>query len=154
MFTFENSLDIDKPVEEVFTFLVDLENLPLWNYFVHKVSKTSPEPVQVGSTYHQVRETDEQILQILVLDPNRTLVIESVPPSKPAMRREMRFTAQDGSTLIVDRWLLELGVPEAVETYVSDQMKASVERDLKKLKQLLETGEVTLQDGRVSKLGE
>ena len=152
MFTFENSLVIDRPVEQVYAFLADLENLPKWNYFVQQVSKTSPEPVQVGSTYHQVRETDEQELQIIGMEPDQTLIIETIPPSKPEFRREMVFTAQDGGTQIEDRWQIELGVPEAVVSYVSGQMKASVARDLKKLKQLLETGKVKLQNGRVSKL--
>ncbi len=152
MFNFENSLVIDRPVEQVYAFLADLENLPKWNYFVHQVSKTSPEPVQVGSTYHQVRESDEQDLKITGMEQDQILIIETIPPSKPEFRREMVFAALEGGTQIDDRWQIELGVPEAVVPYVSGQMKASVARDLKKLKQLLETGEVRLQDGREIRL--
>jgi len=34
MLEFENTIQINRPVDEVFAFLADFENLPHWNYFV------------------------------------------------------------------------------------------------------------------------
>lgn len=43
--TFENTVTIQKPAEEVFAFLADLENIPAWNYAIEDTSKTSAGPV-------------------------------------------------------------------------------------------------------------
>jgi uncharacterized membrane protein len=32
MLQFENTIDIQKPVDEVFAFVADFENVPRWNY--------------------------------------------------------------------------------------------------------------------------
>jgi hypothetical protein len=63
MLEFENTIRIDRPVDEVFAFLSDFENIPKWNYYVLEVRQLSDNPVGVGTTYHQVRKTDEQDLR-------------------------------------------------------------------------------------------
>ena len=37
MLEFENTVYIDRPVDEVFAFLSDFENIPKWNYYVLEV---------------------------------------------------------------------------------------------------------------------
>ena len=48
MQTFENTVTIQRPAEEVFAFLADFENIPKWNYAIEETSKTSAGPVGVG----------------------------------------------------------------------------------------------------------
>ena len=55
MQTFENTVTIQRPAEEVFAFLADFENTPMWNYAIEETSKTSPGPVGVGTRYRQTR---------------------------------------------------------------------------------------------------
>lgn len=148
MFTFENTVVIDQPIEEVFAFVVDLPSLPKWNYYVLSVSPTSPKPGSVGSTYHQIRKNDEQDLRISQLEPNRSLVVETVPPSKPELRREITFEVQGDGTRIIDKWQLDMGVPKLLEPLAANRAKSGVRENLEKLKVLLESGKVTLQDGR------
>jgi uncharacterized membrane protein len=31
---FENTIPIDRPIDEVFAFLSDFENIPKWNYYL------------------------------------------------------------------------------------------------------------------------
>lgn len=152
MFSFENSVTIGRPVEEVFEFASDLERIPQWNYYVQDVSRTSHEAHEVGATYHQVRRSDEQDLRIVAIDQNHRFVVETVPPSKPELRREMTFTAQGESTLIRDLWELDLGVPKLLEPIASRRAKSGVKENLGKLKELLEQGQTTLQDGRQVRL--
>jgi len=102
----------------------------------------------MGSTYHQVRKDDEQDLRISQLEPNQSLVVETIPPSKPELRREIVFEDQAGSTKIIDKWQLEMGVPRLLESLAANRAKSGVHENLEKLKVLLETGTVTLQDGR------
>jgi hypothetical protein len=148
VFTFENSIDIDRPIENVFAFVADLPSIPKWNYYVLSVVPTSPESGTVGSTYHQVRKEDEQDLIIKILVLNKSLIVETIPPSKPELRREITFEGQDNRTRIIDKWRLDLGVPKLLEPLAAKRAKSGVRENLQKLKTLLESGKVTLQDGR------
>jgi uncharacterized protein YndB with AHSA1/START domain len=42
MASFENTVTIRRPVEDVFAFLADFENIPKWNYAIVETSKVSP----------------------------------------------------------------------------------------------------------------
>jgi uncharacterized membrane protein len=148
MFYFENTFVINRPVKEVFAFLVDLPSIPKWNYYVLSVVPTSPESGSVGSTYHQTRKDDEQDLKISKLEPNQVLVVETIPPSKPELRREILFETEGQSTRLTDKWQLDMGVPKLLEPLAAQRAKTGVRDNLDKLKELLEFGRVTLQDGR------
>lgn len=148
MFSFENQITINRPPAEVFEFAADLINVPKWNYYVRSVTPTSKPAAIQGATYHQVRKDDDQDLRIVQLVKQESLVVETIPPSKPEFRREMVFEAVGGSTMIIDRWDLELGVPKLLEPLAANRASTGVKQNLGKLKELLETGEVTLQDGR------
>jgi uncharacterized membrane protein len=148
MFKFENSIVIDLPVDEVYDFVADLTSIPKWNYYVQSVTPTSDNPDTEGATYHQVRKNDAQNLKISRSEAGQVLVIESIPPSKPELRREMMFQADGNSTRLLDKWQLDMGVPGLLEPLAARRAKAGVKENLGKLKTLLETGKVTLQDGR------
>ncbi|MCC6499012.1 MAG: SRPBCC family protein [Anaerolineales bacterium] len=148
MFHFENTIVINRPVKDVFAFLVDLPSIPKWNYYVQSVTPTSLQSGLVGSTYHQLRKDDEQDLKISKLEPNQTLVVETIPPSKPELRREILLASQGQSTRLTDKWQLDMGVPKLLEPLAAQRAKAGVRENLEKLKELLELGRVTLQDGR------
>lgn len=148
MIEFENRITIDRSIDEVFEFAADLTSIPKWNYFVLSVSATSANPGTIGATYHQVRRSDEQDLRIAGLEPNRSIVIETIPPSKPGLRREMSFESDGEMTHILDRWKLELGTPRILAPLAAGQAQKGVRENLAKLKTLLEQGRVTLQDGR------
>jgi uncharacterized membrane protein len=148
MFTFENSILIDRPVDEVYAVAADLTSIPKWNYYVQSVTPTSGNPGAEGATFHQVRKNDAQDLRIVKAAAGETLVVETIPPSKPELRREMLFQAEGKSTRLVDKWQLDMGVPRLLEPLAARRAKAGVRENLGKLKTLLETGRVTLQDGR------
>jgi carbon monoxide dehydrogenase subunit G len=152
MLEFENTIRVERPIAEVFAFLADLENLPKWNYYVLEVRKLSDGPTGIGTTYHQIRKTDEQDLRIVELDPDHRVTVKTLPRSTPAL--EMRFTlSKEGeATRILDEWKLETGKPGLVERLGASRVKSSVAENLAKLKQLLEEGRVVLQDGRQTAL--
>lgn len=148
MFEFENRITINRRNEDVFSFAIDLTSIPKWNYYVLSVAPTSSNPGTIGATYHQVRKIDEQDLRIVNLERNRSFIIETIPPSKPELRREMIFESDGEMTHITDRWHLDLGVPRLLQPLVANRAKNGVRENLSKLKALLEEGSVTLQDGR------
>ena len=148
MFEFEHEIYIDRPVVEVFGFVGNLETLPKWNYAVRSVRKISDGPTRLGTTFRQVRGHEEQQLRVAAYQQHSRLTVESVPPSKPALRRELRFRAQGEGTRLVDRWQLELGVPMLLKPFAARRTRAGAWNNLTRLKQLLERGTATLQDGR------
>ena len=152
MLEFEHSIQIDRPIEEVFAFLADFENIPKWNYYVLEVRKISGGPTGIGTTYHQVRKTDQQDLRITEYAPNHRVAVETTLESSPQL--EMSFTLQqEGSATIVrDQWKLDTGQPALLEKLAGGRVKSAVAENLGKLKELLEQGHVVLQDGREVRL--
>ena len=147
MLEFENTICIDRPVDEVFAYLSDFENIPKWNYYVLEVRQRSESPIGVGTTYHQVRETDEQDFRITEFEPNHRVVVKTLPQSSPGL--EMRFTLYEegNTTRIRDEWKLDTGRPAILERLTGGRVKSAVAENLAKLKELLEEGRVVLQDG-------
>ena len=145
---FENTIRIERPVDEVFAFLSDFENIPKWNYYVLEVRQLSANPIGVGTTYHQIRKTDQQDFQIIEFEPNHSVAIKTLPQSSPDL--EMRFTLyEEGNTTRVrDEWTLNTGRPAFFERLAGGRIKSAVAENLAKLKELLEEGQVVLQDGR------
>jgi uncharacterized membrane protein len=152
MLEFENTIRIDRPIAEVFRFLSDLENIPKWNYYVLEVKKTSEGPTRIGTTYHQVRKTDQQDLRIIELEPNHTVGVKTLPRSSPSLEMRFNLSEEENSTLILDEWKLETGQPALLERLAAGKIKSAVAANLAKLKELLENGHVLLQDGRRASL--
>lgn len=152
MIEFDNAIRINRPIAEVFAFLSDLENIPKWNYYVLKVIKLTKDPTGVGSVYHQVRKTDEQDLLIVEFIQNRKIVVKTLPRSSPDFEMTLTLQQEGSATLLQDEWRLDSGLPAAIEWLGSGKVKSAVAENLAKLKELLEDGQIVLQDGRQAKL--
>ena len=79
MASFENTVTITRPVEEVFTYLADAENLPQWNYAIEQTRKISPGPVGVGTLYRQTRTLpgrSQEDFEIVVFQPPGQLALD------------------------------------------------------------------------------
>ncbi|SHG59947.1 Polyketide cyclase / dehydrase and lipid transport [Chryseolinea serpens] len=144
-----NEIVINRPIEEVFNFLSDFANLSMWNYYVLKVSKITDGPITKGTVFHQVRKTDAQDFKIITFDFPKVVAIETLPPERYLM---MRFTliAQGDHTKVEDAW--QVKIPRVVGWFAKKKIQPAVMENLQKLKALLETGKVTLQDGRIETL--
>jgi uncharacterized membrane protein len=149
MIEFENQVVVERPIEHVFAFVSDFRNVPKWNYFVQSVDQTSDGEPGVGTTYHQVRKTDEQHFRITDYRPPEAVTVKTEAGSRPAFEMRFTFESVDGGTRITDRLQLELGVPGLLEKLAAGRVKRAVMDNLTKLKALLETGRVQLQDGRI-----
>jgi hypothetical protein len=147
MIQFENNLIIKRPVAEVFAFVSDFTNMPKWNYFVLEVKKVNPGPVGLGTTYFQVRKTDSQQFAITEYEPSRVVTIKTMPPA-PALEMRFTFETLGSNTRLTDTWALETGRHGFFEWLATGRVRSAVAENLGKLKQLLEVGEVYLQDGK------
>ncbi len=94
METFENTITIQRPAEQVFAYLANSENVPAWNYAIEKTSKSSPGPVGVGTTYRQLRSVprrSEEGFQVTVFEPagwpSRDRSVPSTQPPATCWKR-------------------------------------------------------------------
>jgi uncharacterized membrane protein len=147
MIKFTNKVHIQRPLDEVFEFVSDFENLSKWKYYVLNVNKISESESTVGAVYHQVRKTDQQDFKIQEYQPNKSVAIETLPPEDRLMMR-FQFIEKDGGTEVIDVWEYEIDTPALLRGIARRKIKSAVAENLSKLKTLLENGQVTLQDGR------
>lgn len=148
MLKFENTIRIERPVDEVFAYLSDFENIPKWNYYVPEVRQLSESPVGIGTTYHQVRKTDEQDFRIVEFEPGHTVAVKTLPQSSPSFERRFTLYEEGNKTRVRDEWKLDTGRSALLEKLAGGRVKSAVAENLAKLKELLEEGRVVLQDGR------
>lgn len=148
MLAFENTIRIDRTVAEVFAFLSDFEHIPKWNYYVLEVRQLFDNPIGAGTTYHQVRKSDELDFRIIEFQPNHTVAVKTLPQSSPSFERKFTLHEEGDTTRLKNEWKLDTARPVILERLAGGRVKSAVAENLAKLKELLEEGRVVLQDGR------
>ena len=148
MLEFENTIAIERPIDEVFAFLSDFENIPKWNYYVLEVRQLSESPIGIGTTYHQLRKSDQQDFRIIEFEANNTVAVKTLPQSSPSFERRFTLYEEGETTRIRDQWKLDTGRPALLEWLARGRVKSAVSENLTKLKEPLQEGRVVLQDGR------
>jgi hypothetical protein len=143
MATFQNTVMIRRPVQDVFAFLADFENIPTWNYAIVETRKTSPGPVGPGSTYRQVRSVprrSEEGFEVTVFEPTGRLEIHGdIGPFTATIG--YLLTPEADSTSLTNVVDLEppAGPLRLVAPLAISRVKAAVAGNLDKLRQILET---------------
>jgi uncharacterized protein YndB with AHSA1/START domain len=139
--TFENTVIIRRPIEEVFGFLADFENLPRWNYAIVETRKVSEGPVGVGTIYQQVRSVpsrSEERFEITAHNPPRRLEIQGQLGPFPSRLSYALDTVPEG-TRVTNAVELQLRGPGRVLGRVAvPRVRDAVAANLSKLKELLE----------------
>jgi len=62
--TFQNVIEIQASISDVFAFVADMRNMPKWNYFVTGVTQENGDGPELGARYYQTRKTDRQRYEI------------------------------------------------------------------------------------------
>lgn len=144
MQTFQNTVTIARPANEVFAFLADLRNIPKWNYAIERTVPTSPGPVGVGATYRQTRiipRRREERLQIAAFEPPVHLTVDAQLGPFRAITSYLLQPAAGGTQLTNDVELEPISaLLRPVGLLVVPRIKEAVAGNLGTLKQLLETG--------------
>lgn len=140
---FRNTLTIRRPVEEVFAFLADFENVPTWNHAIESTTKTSPGPVAVGSTYRQIRSEPsrgEEGFEVTVFDPVSRLAIDGEIGPFHA-RLDYLLEPAEGGTRLVNGVELEpaSAVSKLLAPLTGSRVKAAVAENLDTLRRILES---------------
>ncbi len=81
MTDFTNTIRIERPINEVFSYLSDLERIPEWNWAIADTKQITPGPIAVGTRYRQTRTVPRpatEILELTTLDPDQRIEVRGV----------------------------------------------------------------------------
>ncbi|RJG12373.1 hypothetical protein D3879_03500 [Pseudomonas cavernicola] len=142
MVKIEISLVINRPVEEVFAFVSNYENLPRWRSIALEVRKTSEGPSRVGTSYTGkfsfLGLPFDAVFEVIEHEPSRKCTIKTTTRPFPLETR-YSFEPVENATRIT---LVSEGSPGAffklAEPLVASMGKRLFEADLHNLKELLE----------------
>ena len=137
----EASVLIDRPVDEVFAYVIDVRNWPQWTGFP-EVKQTSEGPVGVGTTFWGVSEfmgrRAEWTSEVTGYEPNRT-VEQKVAWGGMSIEQSMTFEPVEGGTKYTQVGEAEIGgFFKVAEPIAKRTMRKQMEANLAKLKDILE----------------
>ena len=143
MISFTNTIHINRPVDEVYAYLADLEHTPEWNWAITKTKKTTPGPVAAGTRYQQTRSVPRpatEELEIKALEPNQRIEVEGTLAQLPAHLSYHGDESQTGTKLTNTVELQPKGALRLVGSFTGNRIRQAVADNLNQLKTLLETG--------------
>lgn len=144
MISFTNTIRIDRPVDEVYAYLSDLEHTPEWNWAITETVKATPGPIGVGTRYRQTRSVPQpatEMLEITALKANRHIEVRGTLARFPASLT-YRLDRRIGGTELTNTVDLEANGPlRLIESALGSRIKRAVADNLSQLKNLLEARE-------------
>lgn len=142
MITFETSVRIRRPIEEVFSYVADPLNFPRWNSAVEAVRKTSAAENGVASTYSMERELPigraVNELEVVASQRPQEFAIRTTAGPTPFLYR-YRFSGEGGETVVgLDAEVDLQGTAALLPAIARRLVKNGVDDNLATLKQILE----------------
>src|SRR5215216_1896676 len=143
----ESTVLIERSVEEVFGFVLDLTNIPTADPSVRSVEKTSEGPIDAGTTFLMRQEAPpvgkvrEATVRYRAVEPNRSIEFEAmVGPIAPTA--SLTFEQANGGTRVTFRGEPNpVGPLKVISPLISYQGQRMWERRLARLKSTLEAQE-------------
>jgi len=146
MGAFQLAIDIRRPPADVFAFIAEPQNMPLWYEAVQQVTKTTGNPTGVGSRYDIVRSrpngaahNDVEVVEYTL---NHQVTIESRSGPTPFRYRYRVEPSQEDTTLTLNASITSAGLPRPAANLggIATQLfKHGMKQNLHQLKQILES---------------
>ena len=142
MIRVEVTLIVDRPVEQVFAFLGDLENNMKWRPGQIEATKLSAGPIGVGTTYRMVNSVLGRRLEgeaeVTEYEPNRKFTSIGKSGFMPITAQRI-FEPVDGRTRVTFIAMAEpRGFLELAESLLARRARARLRADVASAKRLLE----------------
>jgi len=142
MLKIESTTVINRPVEEVFAVLSNLENNLKWDSVALEVKKTSEGPIGVGTTWRILQKTFGKRLEIEAkfteYEPNRKTTLKSKSGPFPVEARRT-YEPVEGGTRVSHIFKIEPGgFFKLAEPLLMRLVKRGIENDLATMKDLME----------------
>ncbi len=139
-----HSIVIQRPVEEVYAFIVKLENERRWQPEIESIQLDQPGPLAVGSRFREARRTFgrryEWYFEVTELEPNRVFTIRSLTGNPPYQGSRL-FEAVPGGTRVTESGELQSsGLLKLLDPLFERLSRKPLAEAYGRLKGLLEAG--------------
>jgi uncharacterized membrane protein len=142
----ETSIKINKPVEQVFAFITNLENQKKLSTYITGIEVS--EPLKVGTRY-KIETTsmgfkNATTNEVVSFEPNRKFGVKTfaAPPASDVTNTYLLEEEGDGTklTLQMDAVLTPAGMPNVpgMEDVMKNQMKAGLDSTMAAMKKAIE----------------
>ena len=143
----ESTVIVERPVEEVFGFILDLTNVPSMDPSVQSVEKTSEGPIDAGTTFRMRQKAPpmgkvrEASVRYTAVEPNRKIEFEAmVGPISPTA--SLTFAQANRATQVTFRGEPNpVGPLKVISPLIERQGQRMWDRRLAGLKTTLENAE-------------
>jgi uncharacterized protein YndB with AHSA1/START domain len=144
VFTKTASVQISRPPDEVFAFVADARNRPLWDESVDSEELTSPEPIGVGSTVRtRLRSMGREYVltwEMVEHEPPSRQTVESTSGPFPTTLA-YQLSAQEGGTVVAFSVTgRPTGKLRLLEPLLARNTQRNLDRGFPRHKRFLETG--------------
>ena len=141
MIQHEVTIHLDKPVEQVFAFLMDTGKLATWQSNLIKSEQLTEGPLRAGSRFREVRRINNKETEIegeiTSLEPNRCL--ETKTSTRPQAMVSYSLDPEQGGTRLRYKFILiTSGLMRLLEPVIASSIKKDTKADFETLKRMLE----------------
>jgi len=141
MIQHEVTIHLNRPVEQVFAFLMDTGKLSTWQSNLIKIEPLTEGPLRAGSRFREVRRLgrrDSEIQgEITVFEPNKRFETKTI--TRPNVTVSYSFEAENSGTQLKQKFvMLTSGLMRLLEPLIAGSIKRESESDFETLKRILE----------------
>jgi uncharacterized protein YndB with AHSA1/START domain len=142
MIRIESSIHIDRPRDEVFEFLTNVENLPKWHSGVIRSKPSTSGPVRLGSQFSEVVKVGPWTLDALctVTDIRTNERFAFQMTSSGPLDCDARFGLQlaaRGTRLMIDGTARLKGIWRLLQPLVAEELRNETRKELEAIRRLL-----------------
>ena len=138
----EVTIHLNRPVEQVFAFLMDTTQLTTWQTNLIKIDKLTEGPLRMGSRFLEVRRLGrrESEIQGEITSFEENKRFETRTLTKPQVAVSYFLEPEDGGTRVKHRFvMLTSGFMRLLEPLIAKSIREENDLDFKNLKRLLES---------------
>src|SRR5262245_51703126 len=142
MIQHEVSIHLNQPVEQVFAFLIDPDNLRTWQSNLIETEQLTESPLRVGTRFREVRQMGrrptEYQAEITEFEPNKRFATKTL--TGPNCWVTYIFEPENGGTRLSYKFVLQTnGIMRLLEPLIAGSIKKDSHSDFETLKSVLES---------------
>jgi uncharacterized membrane protein len=139
----EKIITINRPVEEVFAYVSDLQNGPQWQNGLLEVRRTTKGPLGIGTQYTSVRKFMgrklESGIEFVTYEPNKKIAFKSISGTSPFEQSFIFESTAEGTRLTTRLELQTSGLMGLAEPLIASGVRREMDANFGDLKDMLET---------------
>ena len=139
----EKSIVIQRPIEEVFAYVSDLQNGPQWQSALLEARRTTEGPLGIGTKFTSVRkfmsQKMEASIEFVAYEPNHKFAIKSTSGSTPFEQSFLFESTAEGTRLTTILELQTSGLMGLADPLISNSLRREMDASFGDLKDLLES---------------